>query len=157
MRRVALTAGAVRGAVPLVLGWTLIMFSAAALPALAGDPKPGRAALARFFPSQDLVAYVEFDGLDAHPDLWRKTAAYRLLNQTTTGAMLEEIVAQVADRALGSEPRRPLTGNEWLALVEAVARAGFAFAIVRARMSPDRGASVSCSEGRHGVRSRRSR
>ena len=138
MGRVALRSGAVRGAVPLVVvSWALMMFSAMALPAHAGADDPARqASLARFFPSQDLVAYAEFDGLDAHSDLWRKTAAYRLLNQTTTGAMLEEIVAQVADRATRSAPGRDLTGNEWLAIVEGVARAGFAFAIVRAPDEP---------------------
>ena len=35
--------------------------------------------LARYFPSQDLVVYVEFDGLNRHRDAWQMTALYRLL------------------------------------------------------------------------------
>ena len=137
MARVTLPPGTLRGALPAVVGWALMMFAAAAAPARAGAAEPGRpASLARFFPSQDLVAYAEFDGLDAHPDLWRKTAAYRLLNQTAAGEMLEQIVAQVADRALRSAPGGRLTGNEWLAIAEGLARAGFAFAIVRAPDEP---------------------
>ena len=33
----------------------------------------GAVPLARYFPRQDLVVYVEFDGLDAHRDAWRKS------------------------------------------------------------------------------------
>ena len=55
------------------------------------DPPP----LSRYFPRQDLVVYAEFDGLDAHRDGWKKTAAYRVLNETTTGAMLEQTLSSV--------------------------------------------------------------
>jgi hypothetical protein len=99
------------------------------------SPKP--ASLARFFPSRDLVAYVEFDGLDAHADLWHKTAAYQLLNQTTTGAMLEEITAQVAgidERT--SPPRGRLPGKDWVFIAKGIARAGFALGVVRAPDEP---------------------
>ncbi len=131
------TVGTVRGGAPAVLVGTLLMLFTGATPAPAGAAEPGRpASLARFFPSQDLVAYVEFDGLDAHSEGWRKTAAYRLLNETTTGAMLEDVVAQVAERALGTQPGLRLTGPQWLAIVEGVARGGFAFAIVRAPNEP---------------------
>src|SRR5438045_2344030 len=57
--------------------------------------------LARYFARQDLVVYIEFDGVDAHRDAWRKTAAYRLLNETTTGAMLEASIARLVDQTLG--------------------------------------------------------
>ena len=55
------------------------------------NPHESRAhpSLARYFPSQDLVVYVEFDGLDGHSEAWKKTAAYRLFTETTTGAMYE--------------------------------------------------------------------
>ena len=64
----------------------------------AGAAETGRPApLSRFFPRQDLVVYAEFDGLDAHRDGWRKTAAYRMLNETTTGAMLEQTLTRLLD------------------------------------------------------------
>ena len=44
--------------------------------------------LARFVPRDNLIFYVDFDGLDAHAEAWRKTAAYRMLNQTPLGVML---------------------------------------------------------------------
>jgi prepilin-type processing-associated H-X9-DG protein len=114
-----------------------MMLSAAGVPARAEDA-PGKrpASLARYFPRQDLVVYAEFEGLDAHTDLWRKTAAYRLLNETTTGAMLEDLIAQLLDRAANAAPGRALTGGEWLTMVLDVARSGVAFAIVRAPDEP---------------------
>jgi prepilin-type processing-associated H-X9-DG protein len=113
------------------------MFSAAAVPARAEDaPAKRPASLARYFPRQDLVVYAEFEGLDAHQDLWRKTAAYRLLNETTTGAMLQDLIVPLIDRAMDSAPRPALTGREWLAAVQDVARSGVAFAIVRAPEEP---------------------
>jgi hypothetical protein len=101
----------------------------------AAGPAEG-AALARFFPGQDLVVYAEFDGLDAHAEHWRTTAAYRLLNETTAGAMLEDLVTQLADRALASSPGARLSGAELLAIVEHAGRSGFAFGIVRKPTEP---------------------
>ena len=47
-------------------------------PGCRGRSRPQKtAALARYFPRQDLVVYAEFDGFDTHADLWQKTAAYR--------------------------------------------------------------------------------
>src|SRR5262245_55296023 len=38
--------------------------------------------VARFVPKDQLVAYLEFSGLDAHAAAWKKTAAYRVLTET---------------------------------------------------------------------------
>ena len=92
----------------------------------------GAVPLARYFPRQDLVVYVEFDGLDAHRDAWTKSAAYRLLNETTTGAMLEQSIARLLDRLLASQPQLPVKGRELVALSENLLRSGFAVGINRA-------------------------
>jgi prepilin-type processing-associated H-X9-DG protein len=104
-------------------------------PAAIGQqpPKPaGAVPLARYFPRQDLVVYVEFDGLDAHRDAWTKSAAYRLLNETTTGAMLEQSVAHLLDLIMSSQPQLPVKGHELVALGEDLLRSGFAVGINRA-------------------------
>ena len=96
--------------------------------AMAQDPpKPAAPApLRAYFPRQDLVVYVEFDGLDAHRDAWTKSAAYRLLTETTTGAMLEQSAAQALDRVMSGQSQVPTKGRELVALVKLLMRSGFA-------------------------------
>jgi prepilin-type processing-associated H-X9-DG protein len=65
--------------------------------AQAQDPKgadPSKSSLARFVPRQDLVFLLEFDGLDAHAAAWKNSAAYKLLNETKLGALLEDMARQ---------------------------------------------------------------
>jgi prepilin-type processing-associated H-X9-DG protein len=92
--------------------------------------RPG--SLARYFPRQDLVAYAEFDGLDAHRDAWTRTAAYKLFNETTTGAMYEQMLGRLADQISSGPVRLPLKGKELVALGLHLIRAGFAVGINRA-------------------------
>ena len=87
-RRVAIAAGLAALAV------------AVAVPAVAADSRP----LARYVPRDDLVVYSEFGGLDAHAAAWRQTAAYKMLNETTAGAMLSTVLSQVIDGALAALP-----------------------------------------------------
>ena len=61
-------------------------------------------------PRDNLIFYVDFDGLDSHAEAWQKTAAYKMLNQTPLGVMLEEVAAQLLDRALEDVPNRKLSG-----------------------------------------------
>jgi prepilin-type processing-associated H-X9-DG protein len=101
--------------------------------ALAQDHAPGRRdALARYFPRQDLVAYAEFDGLDAHRDLWTKTAAYRLFNETTTGAMYEQAVERLVGLVPPGQMPLPVQGKELVALWLHLVRSGFAVGVNRA-------------------------
>ncbi len=93
--------------------------SAAAQSPSAGDDSP-----ARLIPAQDLSIYGEFDGLDAHAAGWRQTAAYKILNETTTGAMLEDLFVQIFPRT----PFRELTGPEALLVAKHVMKAGFVIA-----------------------------
>ncbi|MFI5460254.1 MAG: DUF1559 domain-containing protein [Isosphaerales bacterium] len=96
-------------------------------------PKPaGPAPLARYFPRQDLVVYAEFDGLDAHRDAWTKTAAYRLLTETTTGAMYEQSISRILDLLLANQSDVPVNGRELTALAMHLLRSGFAVGINRA-------------------------
>ena len=57
---------------------------------------PARAApLARFVPREGLATYLEFDGLDAHQAAWKGSAAYKLLNETKLGPLIEDILRQL--------------------------------------------------------------
>ncbi len=87
--------------------------------------------LARYFPGQDLVVYVEFDGLDGHNGSWQKTAAYRVLNDTTTGAMYRAALPRIFEVLLSEEPAFPLNGSELTDLVLHLFRSGFAVGINR--------------------------
>ena len=80
------------------------MISLGASGASGQDEPAGPRPPAGYFPREDLVVFAEFDGLDAHAEAWKKTAAYRLLNETSTGAMLEQVALQLADRAFRATP-----------------------------------------------------
>jgi len=96
-------------------------------------PRPvGPAPLARYFPRQDLVVYAEFDGLDAHRDAWTRTAAYRLLNETTTGAIYEQSISRILDLILAKQSDVPVNGQELEGLAMHLLRSGFAVGINRA-------------------------
>ena len=60
--------------------------------------------LARYVPRQDLFVYLEFQGLDAHADAWRKSAAYKLLNDTKLGSLLEDLATQGIEMYQSSLP-----------------------------------------------------
>ena len=85
--------------------------------------------LPRFVPRDKLILYVDFDGLDAHAEAWQKTAAYKMLNQTPLGVMLEEVAAQLLDKALEGVPNRKLSGAEIVTLVKLMARKGWVLAL----------------------------
>ncbi len=105
-----------------------------AAPSRGQEPKAGKSApLARYFPAEDLVAYGEFDGLDAHSEAWKKSSTYRLLNETSTGALLEATLTELLEKLLDSVPpdeKKPTTA-EITAVVDHLMRSGFAFGINR--------------------------
>ena len=80
-------------------------------------------------PRDNLIFYVDFDGLDAHVEAWQKTAAYKMLNQTPLGVMLEEVASQLLDKGLESVTNRKLSGAETITLVKLMARKGWVLAI----------------------------
>jgi hypothetical protein len=95
----------------------------------AGQPAAkGVIPLAHYVPRDNLIFYAEFSGLDAHTDAWKKTAAQRMLNDTPLGAMLEDVAAQLLDKALSSAPNRKLSGAELVSLIKAAGHNGWALA-----------------------------
>ncbi|GAC1469135.1 MAG: hypothetical protein NVSMB9_12590 [Isosphaeraceae bacterium] len=97
--------------------------------ARAASTPPDTRPLARYIPRENLVLYVESEGLDAHSEAWKKTAAFGMLTETNLGFMLEAITTQVADRALASLPNRKLNGADVLTVIKVMARRGFAFGV----------------------------
>ena len=85
--------------------------------------------LGRYIAKDNLVVYVEFAGLDAHGESWRKTAAYKMLNETPLGVMLEEVSGQLLDRAMGFLPNRRLSGPELVTLLKGATKSGWVFAL----------------------------
>ncbi len=77
---------------------------------------------ARCVPRDGHLAYVEFDGLDAHAAAWKKSAAYRILNDTPTGAMLEDLYTQISARYVRSGN---ISAAESLLLLKHVLKSGF--------------------------------
>src|SRR3954452_7689161 len=79
----------------------------------------------RKVPARGLEAYVEFDGIDAHVAAWNKTAAHAVLEETPAGAMIADLIGQVADRQLRRIPATKLRGEDVQALVHHLAGVGF--------------------------------
>jgi hypothetical protein len=103
---------------------------------------PDTRPLARYVARDGLVLYMGCDGLDAHTDAWKKTAACRMLNDTSLGAMLEDMTTQLADRALASSPNRKLSGADVLAIIKHIAKHGFVFAVNLIKPEGDGSADV---------------
>jgi hypothetical protein len=82
--------------------------------------------LARYIPAEGLAALVEHAGFDAHPEAWKGTALYRMLNETSLGAMLEDILSQVADQGFRAAQGAPLSGKELVGLLSHLLNHGFA-------------------------------
>ncbi len=111
---------------------------AAAPPAKkAAAPPADTSPLVRYVPKEDLAFYFEFSGLEGHAVAWQKTAAYRMLNETPLGLMLEDLGTQLADKALALRPGRLLSGAEIVAIVKHMARSGFAVGICHGPQKPD--------------------
>jgi len=99
--------------------------SETAAQAISADVVP----LGRFVPKENLIAYVEFAGLNAHDQAWRKTAACKMLLDTPLGGMLEEVSAQLLEKALSFVPDKKVTGAEIVTLLKNAAQSGFVLGI----------------------------
>ncbi|MDX2035363.1 MAG: hypothetical protein SFX72_01830 [Isosphaeraceae bacterium] len=96
--------------------------------------------LARYVPDKDLLFYLEFQGLDADPAAWKGSALAQVLEETKTGAMMEDLLAQVFDQSI--KPVAPflakLSGAECVSLLKHIARSGFVVALSgKPGVSPD--------------------
>ncbi len=85
--------------------------------------------LGRYASKDGLVFYVECDGLKLREGEWKATAAYKMLNTTSLGVMLEEVAAQTLDKFLAPFPGVNLTGQEIVTLIEHAAQEGFVIAL----------------------------
>ncbi len=122
-----------RGAGGLALA--LIAALAAAPVPVRGQEPPAQAkagaardSLARYVPKQDnLFFYFELDGLDAHQAAWKNSAAYKLLNDTKLGALVEDLAGQVIEAMQQSAPpQRQVKPVDVIALFKHAAKRGFA-------------------------------
>ena len=135
------------GSAPTLIAALAPLASAQAPRAPGSDPTKS---LARYVPAKHLGLYAEFDGLDAHAAAWRQSAAYKLLNDTSLGALLEDIATQLAERGLKSSSLRgKVTGAEVVAAVKLILRNGIALAYeAGAPPQPDRFVVVLRGGGR---------
>ena len=81
---------------------------------------------------EQVLFHLQFDGLDAHANAWRKTAAYRLINETKLGILLEEALLQgieLFEDFRAQEPRLP--GVDVVSLIKHISQNGFDFAITQ--------------------------
>jgi hypothetical protein len=85
--------------------------------------------LGRFVPRDNLVVYFEFAGTNSHADSWKKTAAYRMLNETSLGEMLEAVGSQLLDKLLEFVPNHTLSGAEVVKLIKHAGAYGCVVAI----------------------------
>ncbi|WP_165227235.1 hypothetical protein [Aquisphaera insulae] len=121
----------------------------AAAPAAKVDaPAPSAStSLARYVPKDNLLFHLNFDGLDAHAEAWQKTAAYKMLTTTPLGAMLEEVAAQLLDRAMENASSKRLTGAEVVTLLETIAHKGFSFSLNVPQVKGSPGAAMVVFRG----------
>jgi hypothetical protein len=110
----------------------LILIVLAARTATAQEKAAETNSLARYAPSGNFFFYLQYDGLDAHSEAWKKTAAYKILNQTPTGAMLEDVAVQLINRLSERFPsgKTPANGADTVAFIKHLARSGFLYAII---------------------------
>ncbi len=66
-------------------------------------------------PAEQVLLHLQFDGLDAHANAWRKSAAYRLINETRLGSLLEEVILQGVELF---EDSRARTSDSWRGRIE---------------------------------------
>ena len=114
----------------LAIAFGLAVIAAVASSATAQTTKKA-ADLARYVPSKGLVGLVEYDGTAAHDAAWRKTALYKLLNETKLGAMLDDLATQAITQGLARVEGEKPTADDILKLVRQVFADGFAFAVIK--------------------------
>ncbi len=106
------------------LDWALLwMMATIPMAAIAAD---ARQPLSRLLPARGLVFYLEYDGLGAHAEAWKSTAACEILRQRSAGDMITDVARQALDRLLKIVPDNPMTGNDLVGLQEHVVQHGMA-------------------------------
>ncbi len=93
------------------------------------ESPPSTTPLSKFVPKDNLIVYIEFGGTEANADAWKKTAAYRMLNETPLGEMLEAVGGQLLDKALAFVPSIRLSGADLVALFKHATRFGWVLSV----------------------------
>lgn len=102
----------------------------------AGPPPFDTRPLARFVPKDGVVLYLESSGIDSQAEAWKKTAASKMLNETTLGEMLEDVFSQLAENFLSRLPKHKLSGADLLTITKHAAKQGFVVSL-SSGSSPD--------------------
>lgn len=131
----------------------LVAMAAAALVAspfrigLAQDvPAPAAAQapatpITSYVPEKDLVLFLHYEGTKNHPDAWRKTSSYKILNETTLGAAFEDVLNQLSDLGLDG-PNRKVTREDVATITKHVLQSGLLVAAHGTEGKPDAGGST---------------
>ncbi len=115
----------------------------------AGLASPSTASLARYVPGQDVGLYLEFQGLDSHLAAWRGSAAYKILNNTKLGALLEDLAGQGIELAQQSvPPEKHVNASAVIELIKLAARQGLAVGAWMARRLPENFVLLNVSDPR---------
>jgi hypothetical protein len=85
--------------------------------------------LGRFVAKENLILYGQFDGLNNTATAWKASAAYRMLNETPLGGIMEQVTTQLLDKTLTLYPEHRLDGAQLVTLIEHAANSGFVLAI----------------------------
>jgi hypothetical protein len=121
---------------------TMLALAAWAPGQTAPAAAPAPASLANYVPGKGLAVLVESPGLASQAAAWRNTAAYKILNNTSTGAMLEDAIAQAVDKAPGDASKSALTGADVVALLKHVAQNGFILGMASREDTPAKAHTV---------------
>jgi hypothetical protein len=85
--------------------------------------------LARYVPKEGLFFYFEDIGVNSQEQAWKKTAAYKMLTETTLGEMLEMMTTQAADQGMVNLPNRKISGADVSQILKHLATHGFVVAL----------------------------
>jgi hypothetical protein len=104
---------------PLAL-LAIVIGLASVAPAVAQGPTP----LSDYVPGEGVVFYAEFQGVDTHADAWKRSSAYKILNDTPTGSMFEDVMAQLLTQTILKTAKVKITGPEAVTLIKHVGQHG---------------------------------
>jgi hypothetical protein len=94
----------------------------------AGGCRCGRRK-AGFIPADGLIAYLEFDGLDAHGEAWKATALHDIVVKTKTGAVMSELASRLSAPIARQQTGDIVDGAALATFYEHLLRHGFALAV----------------------------
>jgi hypothetical protein len=98
--------------------------------------------LARYVPGENLALLIEFPGLDADTNAWNATSAAKILTETQTGPMLEEILTQLHAQLVAVAGPSSVTSAEEVAMLRHLIRRGLILGVTAGRQQPSAGGTV---------------